>query len=73
LTVTRGKNVVPAKLVYPRGKETTDSSGARYSIYEGKVTITGTVPAGMDDLEIRVNVIACKEGTCLLPSVIKLK
>ena len=58
---------------YPKGKETADG-GEKYAIYEGTVTVSGTVPAGKDDvIELRVKVTACNEGKCLLPSVIKVK
>jgi hypothetical protein len=61
-----------AKVVYPRGKEITDSSGAKYAVYEGTVKITGAL-GGPPTIEARVKVIACKDGKCLLPSVIKVK
>ena len=47
-----------------------------YQVYEGTVTITVTVPRqepAAKAREVRVRLIACKEGTCLLPSVIKVK
>jgi uncharacterized protein YyaL (SSP411 family) len=59
-------------LVMPKGKSFTDSSGETYSIYEGTITITGTVPK-INGLELRVKVVACREGRCLLPSVITSK
>jgi uncharacterized protein YyaL (SSP411 family) len=60
------------KLVMPKGKATTDSSGATYAIYEGTITITGTVPV-TKDLEVRVKLVACREGQCLVPSLLKVK
>jgi uncharacterized protein len=63
---------VEAKVVYPKGNEITDSAGAKYAVYEGTIKITGAV-AGPPTIEARVKVIACKDGKCLLPSVIKVK
>ncbi|VTT96385.1 thioredoxin domain-containing protein : Thioredoxin domain protein OS=Singulisphaera acidiphila (strain ATCC BAA-1392 / DSM 18658 / VKM B-2454 / MOB10) GN=Sinac_5043 PE=4 SV=1: Thioredox_DsbH: DsbC [Gemmataceae bacterium] len=63
-----------ADVAYPKGKAITDTANAKYGVYEGTVTITATVPAGKDAaIEARVKVIACKEGTCLLPSTLKVK
>jgi hypothetical protein len=43
-------------------------------VYEGTVAITGTVPAGKADaVEVRAKVVACKDGLCLRPSVVKAK
>ena len=50
----------------------TDSTGAKYAIYEGAVKITGTF-AGEGEVEVRVRLTACKEGKCLLPSLLKVK
>jgi uncharacterized protein YyaL (SSP411 family) len=70
ITLARGT----ATVTYPKGKPITDSSGAKYSIYEGTITITGIIPELKDDeIELRVKVIACKEGKCLLKSVLKVK
>jgi uncharacterized protein YyaL (SSP411 family) len=70
VTLTRGI----ATISYPKGKELTDSSGAKYAIYEGTVTITGTIPAAKDEeIEIRVKLVACKEGACLRQSILKVK
>ena len=63
---------VEAKVVYPKGKEITDSTGTKYAVYEGTVKITGAL-AGPPTIEARVKVTACKEARCLLPSVIKVK
>jgi DsbC/DsbD-like thiol-disulfide interchange protein len=70
VTLSRGSTTV----TYPKGKTITDSSGAKYGIYEGSITITGTIPEMKDDeIEVRVKLIACKEGKCLLKSVLKVK
>lgn len=62
------------KVTYPKGKEVTDSTGAKYGIYEGTITIKGTSPATkVEEIELRVKIIACQEGKCLLKSVLKVK
>jgi len=73
VTVYVGGKKVDAKIEYPKGKEINDSIGAKYSIYEGAVSIKGTFPYTEGEVEIRVKLTACKEGTCLKPSVVKLK
>jgi hypothetical protein len=52
----------------------TQPTGTKYSIYEGTIEITGKLPPGKDEeAELRVMVMACQEGKCLLKSVIKVK
>jgi hypothetical protein len=63
---------VKAKVVYPKGKEITDSTGAKYAVYEGTIKITGAL-TGPPTIEARVKVSACNDTKCLLPSVIKVK
>jgi hypothetical protein len=65
---------VEAAIEFPKGTVAKDKLAGDYRIYEGAVKLTGKLPRGPNDgeLEIRVRVIACKEGICLLPSVIKL-
>lgn len=67
-----GKKAI-AVVNYPTGKESTDASGSKYGIYERELTITGNFPAGKGEIEVRVKMTACRESTCLLPSVLKLK
>jgi uncharacterized protein YyaL (SSP411 family) len=67
---------VEAAVEYPKGKAVKDAVTGDYAIYEGTVKLTGKLPAGTKAdaaLEVRVKLTACKEGTCLLPSVVKLK
>jgi len=73
VTVLVGGKPVEAAVTYPKGSTTTDGSGAKYRIYEGRLVITGTFPAREGELEIRVKLTACKEATCLLPSTITVK
>jgi uncharacterized protein YyaL (SSP411 family) len=73
VTVYVGGKKVDAKVEYPKGKEITDSTGAKYSVYEGAVTITGSFPAGAGEVEVRVKLSACKEGLCLPPSEVKVR
>ncbi|MBP3961049.1 DUF255 domain-containing protein [Gemmata sp. G18] len=68
-----GGKKVEAKVEYPKGKELTDSTGSKYSVYEGTATIRGTFPASEGEVEVRVKLSACKEGLCLPPSELKLK
>jgi uncharacterized protein YyaL (SSP411 family) len=65
-----------ATVEYPKGKMAKDTVFGDYAIYEGTVKVTGKLPAGTKAgaaLEVRVRLTACNEGTCLLPSVVKLK
>ena len=66
---------VEAAVEYPKGKAVKDAVTGDYAVYEGTVTLTGKLPAGTkaDAIEVRVRLTACKEGTCLLPSTLKLK
>ena len=69
-----GGKKVEVAVEFPKGTVTKDATAGDYRIYEGAVKLTGKAirPKGDEPLEVRVRVIACKEGTCLLPSVIKL-
>jgi len=73
VTVYVGGKKVEAKLDYPKGKEATEEGTGKYRVYEGTVKITGTFPATEGEVEVRVKLTACKEGTCLLPSALKVK
>ena len=73
VTVYVGGKKVETKLEYPKGKETTEEGTGKYRVYEGAVKVTGTFPATDGEVEVRVKLTACKEGTCLLPSVLKVK
>ena len=72
MTLVRDGKPLDVKVIYPKGKEITDSSGAKYAIYEGTIKITGTL-MGPPTVEARVKLIACKDGKCLLPSTFKVK
>ncbi|MBA4065544.1 MAG: hypothetical protein C0501_17880 [Isosphaera sp.] len=67
-----GGKEVKSVPVYPKGKETGEGKD-KHAIYEGTVTITGSFAAADGEVEVRVKVVACKEGTCLLPSTLKVK
>jgi len=74
LTVFLDGKEAKAEIAYPKGKAITDSAGAKYGVYEGTSTLTATVTAAKDAaIEVRVKLIACKDGKCLLPSNIRLK
>jgi len=75
IEVRVGGKKVEAAIVFPKGGTARDAVEGEYGIYEGTATIKGTVPRGKDggDLELRIRVIACKEGKCLAPSVLKVK
>ena len=68
-----GDKKVEATIEFPKGKAKKDATG-EYLVYEGTAKISGSVPRGKDgDVEVRLKVMACKDGLCLLPSTIKLK
>jgi uncharacterized protein YyaL (SSP411 family) len=73
VTVTASDKRVEAKIDYPRGNAVTDSAGSRYAVYEKTVIITAVVPATVEKIEMRVKVIACRDGKCLLPSLLRVK
>jgi hypothetical protein len=68
-----GGKKVDAKVIYPKGKEIADSTGAKYFVYEGKVTIAGSIPATSGEFEARMKFSACKDGLCLPPSEVKVR
>ncbi|MDB5310582.1 MAG: hypothetical protein JWO38_4784 [Gemmataceae bacterium] len=71
---TVGGKKVAVAVEFPKGDVAKDTTAGEYRVYAGTVKLTGKVTRGKDDgpLEVRVHVTACKEGTCLLPSVLKL-
>ncbi|MCI0700920.1 MAG: thioredoxin domain-containing protein [Planctomycetia bacterium] len=73
VTVFVGGKKVDAKIEYPKGKAITDSTGSKYAVYEGVLAIKGSFPYSEGEVEVRVKIVACKEGTCLKPSMLKLK
>jgi uncharacterized protein YyaL (SSP411 family) len=73
VAVMLGKSATTVPITYPKGRVITDSSGAKYAVYEGSVAITGKLPAGQEEVELRVKLTACKEGGCLRQSVLKVK
>jgi hypothetical protein len=73
--VFAGTKRLEAPVRYPAGTEAKDATAGTYRIYEGTMTVTGTLPAGAApaEVEFRVRVIACRDGTCLLPSTLRVK
>jgi uncharacterized protein len=64
---------VKTEVMYQKGKEYTDSAGEKYNIYKDGTEMTALVKTpGHPKIEARVKLIACKDGKCLLPSVIKV-
>jgi uncharacterized protein len=67
---------LPLKVEYPKGKTEKDEKGAEYGVYEGEVTISGTVTAkDVKELEVRVKVQACtggENGRCLQGATLKI-
>ncbi|MBN9519664.1 thioredoxin domain-containing protein [bacterium] len=59
---------------FPLGDVVKDAGGD-YRIYTDGTTFGGVLPAGVNpaDVEFRVRVIACREGTCLLPSTLRVR
>jgi uncharacterized protein YyaL (SSP411 family) len=63
---------VECQVTYPKAESHTDRTGAKYDIYKGTVTIKLQHPKKPSEtIEIRVNVVACQEGTCLAPATLK--
>ena len=67
-----GGTKVEAAVEYPAGAAKQDATAGGYRVYAGRVAIRGTLPAD-GPAEVRVRVAACRDGLCLLPSVIVLK
>jgi DsbC/DsbD-like thiol-disulfide interchange protein len=73
--LSAGGKLSDVKITYPPGKQRKDSIGT-YDIYEGKVEIKATVRREKGDnspLDVAVQVSACDETKCLLPSTVKIK
>ncbi len=69
------KEKVTASVKYPAGKTHVDKK-EKYDIYEGKVTIQVGVTRTAGDvspLEVVIDVSACDDKVCLMPSKIKLQ
>jgi hypothetical protein len=65
--------VAKADVSYPKGQPYTDAAGEKYNIYADTVRITGTVIAPLNSkIEARIQVTACKDGKCLLPSTVRI-
>jgi uncharacterized protein YyaL (SSP411 family) len=75
VTLIQGKTVVETTLSYPKGKIVSDPNPktGKYSVYEGTIEITGTIPAGKEEIEFRVKVNACSDKLCLMESKLKVK
>jgi uncharacterized protein YyaL (SSP411 family) len=74
MTVFVNSEAKQVEVTYPKGKEYQDVAGDKYNVYEGTVALSTTLEAPRDaKFEARVKVIACKDGKCLLPSVLKVK
>ena len=74
--MANGKKLEDAVIKYPVGKEKKDAMVGNYDIYEGKIEIKATAKRAKDDttpLDIAVQVSACDESKCLLPSTVKIK
>lgn len=65
--------LVKTDVGYQKGKEYTDTAGEKYNVYRGGTEMTAVIGAPRaSKIEARVKVTACKDGKCLLPSVIKI-
>jgi hypothetical protein len=75
VTVFAGTKQLDATVTYPSGAPAKDATAGAYRVYEGSVRLTGTLPAGVavGEVEVRVRLIACREGTCLLPSTLRVR
>jgi uncharacterized protein YyaL (SSP411 family) len=73
LTILVDGKAVKSEVIYPKGKPHTDASGSTYAVYEGKVELTSMVEAAAaSKVEARIKLTACKDGKCLLPSVLRI-
>jgi DsbC/DsbD-like thiol-disulfide interchange protein len=71
-----GAKLEDVQIKYPEGKEKKDADVGNYQIYEGKVEITANVRRAKGDtspLEVSVQISACDEKKCLMPSTVKIK
>ena len=74
LTIQVNGSAAKAEVSYPKGKEHKDTSGDKYDVYEGEVALIVTLAAPPNAKIVgRLKLIACKEGKCLLPSVLEVK
>ena len=75
IEVYRGNSRVNAEITFPRGEPVRDAVAGEYRVYRGQIMIPIDLPAAakneQDKLEVRLTVIACQEGRCLLPSTIR--
>lgn len=66
---------IEMKVDYPAGKVVKDSTIGDYTVYEDKVEIKALVKRAKDDtgpLNVSVDIQACSDTQCLLPSTIKV-
>ena len=75
VAVFAGAKQLEVAQTFPPGTTVKDAATGDYRIYRTGTTVGGVLPAGVDPsaLEFRVRVIACREGTCLLPSTLRVK
>ena len=74
MTVYVNGEAQKVEVAYPNGKAHKDTAGDAYNIYEDAAGLSATFAVPRDaKIEARVKVIACKDGKCLLPSVLKVK
>jgi uncharacterized protein YyaL (SSP411 family) len=74
MTVFVNGEAQKVEVAYPKGKAHKDTAGDAYNIYEDAAGLSATFAVPRDaKIEARVKVIACKDGKCLLPSVLKVK
>lgn len=71
--VLQNGKVLAAQWNYPTGTPTRDAIAGEYRIYAGETTLTGTLDSfdpQAGTLTVRVTVLACTTGKCLLPSTV---
>ena len=77
IEVFRGKTRLNTTVDFPRGEPARDAVAGEYRVYRGEVTIPIEIPVANDavnandKVEVRIRVIACQAGRCLLPSTIR--
>ena len=73
MTVFVDGTAVKTDVTYQKGKEYTDAAGEKYNVYvEGAAMTAITSTLRASKIEARLKLTACKDGKCLLPSVIKI-
>jgi uncharacterized protein YyaL (SSP411 family) len=73
LTVFVDGKAVKCDVTYPKGMQYTDAAGDKYNVFEVSAVIAVLARAlRTSKIEAHIKLTACRDGKCLLPSVIKI-